>query len=371
MKYGLEGMRGELDEYRRRLDAREVLARYGAENCTEQTNRKDGTTEIVHSCLLDRVEPHHRNGDKNPSAWCNVDKNLYVCSAYWSGDLLHLIQKLEGKDTMREALPIVGEMLKGATRERDELLADLQKIFARGATHDEMSMSTYSPKVLDQWAMAHPYMTEERGITMAVHQQLKVGYDQAENRIVIPHFWKGELVGWQKRAVPGPDEDHPWRNWPATANPFPKYRSSTGFPKSETLFAFDYPSDEVIVVESPLSVLKAHSLGLSNVTATFGAKVTRMQMDLLKDFRRVTVWFDHDPAGAHGARQLVEGLMRHTHVVVVDPDVGADMADYISGEAICDKLETARPAALWLADQDILEAEHARQKAHASREGHH
>jgi Toprim domain-containing protein len=349
MTYGLESL-SQFAEYHRRLDAREVLAHYGAQNCTEQNNR-DGTTEIVHSCLLDRVEPHHKNHDQNPSAWVNTDKNLYVCSAYWSGSLLSLIQKLEGKETLHDALPVIGEMLKGATLERDEFMVTLQRLIDRGTPTVDAPMTAYNSHVLDSWAFAHPYMLE-RGITAEVHQRLRVGFDRAENRVVIPHFWNGDLVGWQKRAIP----DRPGQ-WPGTLNPWPKYRSSSGFPKSETLFAFDYPrrGNHVVVVESPMSVLKAHALGISNVTATFGAKVTRTQAELLADFHDVTVWFDHDPAGFHGGRALTELLMHRTAVRVVDPDLDHDLGDYVSGEAVCDKLETARPAALWLADRDTKE----------------
>ena len=81
------------EDYKRRLDARQVLEHYGADNCMEQMGR-DGSTEIIHSCLLDRVEPHHRNGDQNPSAACNLDKKLYVCYNYWGGDLFHFIAKM-------------------------------------------------------------------------------------------------------------------------------------------------------------------------------------------------------------------------------------------------------------------------------------
>lgn len=363
MKFGIENLSA-YGEYRRRLDAREVLARYGAQNCTEQINRKDGTTEIVHSCLLDRVEPHHRNHDANPSAWCNIDKNLYVCSSYWSGDLLHLIQKLEGKENLADVLPTVGEMLRGATQERDQFKTHLDELFTAHEIYDA-EISTYSPHVLDPWSASHPYMREERGISQEVHERLRIGYDPTENRIVIPHFWKGQLVGWQKRAIPGYDEHHPWRQWPPTTNPFPKYRSSSGFPKSDTLYAYDSaaPGRQVIVVESPMSVARAYSLGITNVTATFGAKVSRHQIEMLVDnMGEVIVWFDHDPAGYHGARQLVEGLQHQTKVMVVDPDEGADLADYPSAAAVCAKLETARPAAMWLAALD-LEENRVRQEA--------
>lgn len=343
-------------EYRRRLDAREVLARYGARNQTEQIN-KDGTTEIVHSCLLDQVEPHHAHGDAHPSAWCNIDKGLYTCSVYWSGDLIRLIQKMEGKETLAEVLPIVGEMLSGATRGVVEFQDELAKIFA---SHEIVTpeIPSYAPQVLNPWLVAHPYLYDERGISMETITALRLGFDPRENRIVIPHFWRGELVGWQKRAIPERD------SWPGTENPHPKYRSSSGFPKSETLYGDDLARGcpAVLVVESPASVIKAHSLGLRNPApvATFGAKTSAIQADILSDYLVVYVWFDDDLAGYHGARTLIERLMNRTRVLVVDPHEGPgpvspDLGDFDDLAAVRARLESAVPAALWLAQRDLIE----------------
>lgn len=66
-------------EYRRRIDPREVLAHYGAENVSERINSKDGTTELIHSCLLDTVEPHHAHGDAKPSASMNIEHKMFNC----------------------------------------------------------------------------------------------------------------------------------------------------------------------------------------------------------------------------------------------------------------------------------------------------
>jgi Toprim domain-containing protein len=334
-------------EYKRRLDAREVLARYGARNCTEQTNR-DGTTEIVHSCLLDQVEPHHAHGDAHPSAWCNVDKNLYVCSAYWSGDLIHLIQKLEGKETLAETMPVVGEMLSGATRGVLELTEELDRILH---FHEitAIEIPTYAPQVLRPWLVSHPYMYDERGISPQTLAELRVGYDARENRIVIPHFWDGALVGWQKRAIP----ERP--GWPGSAEPHPKYRSSSGFPKSETLYGFDRfracASGQALAVESPMSVIRSWDLGLRNPTAvaTFGAKTSVAQVELLSDARLVYVWFDADEAGYHGSHKLVDALHTRTEVRVVIPIPGVDLGDHTSIETVYAALDSAEPAALWLA----------------------
>lgn len=350
--------RARYQEYRSRLNAREVLARYGARNCSEITNR-DGTTEIVHSCLLDRVEPHHRNGDEHPSAWCNVDKNLYVCASYWSGDLLALVAKLEGKEHISDVLPVVGEMLSGSTKGVVELADEITRLLH---AHEvaEVPIPVYDRLALKSWAMTHPYMRDWRGISQATQEFLSIGYDPRENRIVIPHFWRGGLVGWQKRAIPSQGWSQQAQRyetaapWPPTANQHPKYRSSLGFPKSETLYGYDQAMETAglttaIVVESPMSVIKAFELLKPGVLATFGAKVSRTQVDLLKVFDCVYVWFDADPAGYTGARKLVEPLMNHTQVMVVPPADGVDLGDYTSCEAVTATLGSAIPAALWLA----------------------
>ena len=327
-------------DYLRRLDARALLDFYNAENQTEQTN-KDGSTEIVHSCLLDRVEPHHTNGDANPSASCNIDKKTYVCYSMGFGcDLFHLVQKLEDQESFADALGVVGQFLTGSTQEVGTLDAEIAAAFAN---HDayRIELPAYNDRILASWDKPHPYW-DHRGISPAAQEMLRLGYDEREQRIVFPHFVKDTLVGWQKRVIPG-----------QTTPPYPKYRNSSGFPKSETLYNLDVACNysRVAVVESPMSVARAVSLGLHNVVATFGAKVNAQQIACLEDFHTVYVWFDDDPAGRHGEKKLVEHLYHHTDVRVVAPEGGRDMGDADLDE-IASKLVSATPASLKLGEYD-------------------
>lgn len=328
--------------YLRRLDARAVLEHYGAQNCQEQINRKDGSIEIIHSCLLDRVEPHHSNGDQSPSASCNLDKKTYVCYSMGYGcDLFHLIEKLEGRDG--SPLATMGKFLTGATQEGATFAAELDKIFT-GSVILSSTLPAYDPSVLNGFDHPHPYW-DQRGITEAARQSLRLGYDPREHRITFPVFYDGVLVGWQKRVVPG--ETYP---------SYPKYRNSFSFPKSTVLYNYDIARQfsQVVVVESPMSVARAVSLGLPNVTATFGAKVSKAQIALLYPFSTVYVWFDDEPyAGLIGEQRIVEGLYRHTEVRVVVPDKDRDMGDCDLAE-ISRKIDTAVPAALRLGYYDLV-----------------
>lgn len=345
MKIGLGGLEKKFlyEDYRRRLDAREVLAHYGAENMRE-VQGPGGTTEIIHSCLLDRVEPHHTHGDQNPSASCNLDRKLYVCYSYWGGDLFHLIAKLEGKENLTDIVPLIGDFLTGATSSSQDFADKMDAFFATQSYSIELP--AYSQKVIEPWMLSHPYL-RERGVTLTASSLLKIGYDHVENRIVFPHFWAGNLVGWQKRAIP----NNPG-NWPGTRPESPKYRNSTGFPKSETLYNFHFERSaqgggQSIVVESPMSVAKAVSLGIPNVVATFGAKISATQIELLyRNFDEVIVWMDNDPAGRIAEKKLVKGLCRNTVVRVVSSDKDMDLADYDAADLVQEKIDCAMPAIL-------------------------
>lgn len=341
-------------DYRRRIDARRVLERYGAENMREVPGA-GGTTEVVHSCLLDRVEPHHMHGDQNPSACVNLDKKLFVCFGYWGGDLLHLVMKMERKDSLAAVAPILSGLLEGATKPPDEFRAELEKLLER-PTAFAADLPAYSHRVLAPWANRHPWMAEARGVSDEAQVRLQIGYDPLEDRIVFPHFWRGQLVGWQKRATPTTQPDR--------SGYLPKYRSSTGFPKSDTLYGYDLVRAaghaQVIVVESPMSVAKAHSLGVENVVATFGAGVSKPQADLLAEFKAVTVWTDDDPAGRAAERKLVNALHRRVAVRAVKPDTGRDLGDCVSRSEAEGKLDSAEPAWALLARWNKEGSRHGR-----------
>ncbi len=313
-------------EYLRRIDAEAVLSYYGAQN----VHRKGD--ELIHSCLLDRVDAHHHNGDANPSASMNTDLKVYNCYGYGGGDVLWFMTKMEGKESFHEIVPMLSDFLTGSTLDTADFLKELEGYLS--TPREAESMPTYNERILKRWAKYHPYL-KSRGITKETAELLQMGYDETNVRITIPHWVNGKLVGWQRRALADP-------RWPQTqvelapdgtpldGGRIPKYKNSPGFPKESTLYNLDRVKGEqsVVVVESPMSVAKGISCGVTNVVATFGAKVNQPQIDLLKSFHQVSVWFDADDAGERGSYKLMDGLYRHTMVTHVMPEEGKDMADY-------------------------------------------
>lgn len=330
------------DDYLRRLDARALLEHYGAENITEQVNKRTGETELVHSCLLDRVEPHHTNGDQNPSASCNVDNKKYICySLGWGGDLFHLVNKLEGRESFADTLDLIGKFLTGATLDTLSFREAWHKSQASNRVNwFNIDLPSYNEGIIAHWINSPHVYWDYRGISADTQAKLKLGYDDREKRIVFPHYVDGVLVGWQRRVIPG-----------ETTPDYPKYKNSPGFPKSETLYNLDEAKNHsrVCVVESPMSVARAVSMGVTNVVATFGAKISEDQVNLLVPFDRVYLWFDRDKAGISGEAKLLRRLYLHTDVRVVTPDRGKDLGDCEDVNQMVQKLNEAVPAALrWM-----------------------
>lgn len=341
-------------EYLRRIDPEIVLDHYGMQNSSHI--QIGDQVEVQHSCLIDRVDKHHSNGDSNPSASMNLNKKSYYCFSYGGGDIFWFIRTMEQKETFEEIVPLLGQFLSGSTEQKEDFLEELEKYFST-TTRAEDPIPEYSTRVLKQWSYTHPYLVNQRGMSHEACKRLKVGYDIEENRIVFPLIFESKLLGWQKRAVPGGLGYPPTE--PDHNGVLAKYKNTPSLPKSRSLYGADLANsrerDTVVVVESPMSCLKAETLTdgedlLSGVIATMGAKVSEFQVKYLRRYKKVYVYFDGDEAGRRGCRYLVENLHRHTEVVVVEPEHNKDLGDYNSRREVLELFEKRTvPAFLWLA----------------------
>lgn len=302
----------------RNVDPMDILRKYNAKNIHYEGNK------IIHSCLLDQVNPHHSHGDENASAVMFADTLSYNCWSYGGGSILWFIQEMEGVNS-DEALNILAELMQDRwDNDSYSIVEYVKSVFKE---RSDQQIPVYSKVILRPWLKIHPYLTEERGISETAIQRLRLGYDEDDDKIVIPHFWKGDLVGWQKRRLPTtPDE-------PGN----PKYKSSTDFPRRTTLYNYDRVVKrghrDVVVVESPMSVAKAETffdLGAThfgNVVGSFGAAITNQQLEYLKNFDSVTVYFDADAAGYKGALKAYNQLKNSVKVFLIPPLTSEDLSD--------------------------------------------
>ena len=197
--------------------------------------------------------------------------------------------------------------------------------------------------MLHAWVGIHPYLTDPRadrgrGIPLQVAQELRFGYAEkypvdkhtTSERIVLPHFWKGKLVGWQTRRL--------------ADDGTPKYLSSPDFPKDQTIYHYAPREQRTVVVEAVLSV--ASKTHLAHCEATFGAKVTDDQVALLSKHPVAILFMDNDDAGWKATERLGEELSRTSIVLVVENPWAADPAD-IEDDDFMSLVSTAVPFAVW------------------------
>lgn len=289
--------------------------------------------ELIHSCLL----PFglHRNGDTNPSASLNSEKLVYNCFSCGGGSLVWATQNILGI-THNEALRLLKNKFRPIDFSPSKFIASLEKMWSEKEAEPSI-LPRYSSRMLQPWLCYSEYL-DSRRISRDVQKRMKTGinFDNMDQwsggwitqpRLVIPHFYGGELRGWSMRKL-------------ISEQLGPKYKHTPSFPKDLTLFNYDIASgsNEVFLVESPLSVLAMMSQGIDNVVATFGAMVTKRQVEILRNFDRVTVFPDGDKTGYMALLKpkfgLADRLSTFTDVWIVDHGIKdgsfnrLDPADY-------------------------------------------
>lgn len=335
---------------------RSLLAEFGV------TSVRARDTELNHRCIL----PFglHRNGDSSASASLNYDSLTFNCFVCGSGGLFWFIGVCRGSSTTEVRRWLADQTGTGADGfDLSMLLAQFDAIY-NAERERPAPMPRMSPRALAPWNFIHPWLTTGapdlgvpgRGIPEANLVSMQVGYAErypldetgrTSERIVIPHYWRGALVGWQTRRLDKRDGT-------------PKYLNSPDFPKDQTIYNYDPARRRAVVVESPMSVLRhLHHLP---VEGTFGASITPRQARLLAQHPEVVLWMDNDEAGwkAVAGRDefwpsgrlkehhpgLIEQLSPFCDVYVVDSEWYADPADM--DDELADALVGgAVPGSLW------------------------
>jgi DNA primase len=317
---------------------RELLDEFGLPVHTHYGPRH----ELVIPCRLGA----HRNQDHDPTAALNYHKLAFKClGCKRKGGLLWFIAEHRGSSGVEARQWLAQETgTDGETMDLSALLRFFDALYS-GKSAERVPLPSYAEETLAPWALMHPWVTDPieyddqgrnvggRGISEENAERFRIGYAEeyfmgrdkpTSERIIIPHFWRSGLVGWQSRRL--------------CADGTPKYKASSDFPRDTTVFNYDPDADWALVVEAPLSTVAQDGDDL-HVESTFGANVTDHQARLLARHKRVLFWFDNDHAGWEAytglfdwrGRQTSVGLLEQvgsmTDVWVVQNDLHADPAD--------------------------------------------
>ena len=277
--------------------------------------------ELIHSCPL--PFGMHKNGDSSPSASLNKETLLFNCFTCGGGSVIWLVQNCLNISREDAIANLKNEVAELKVVSVEDFIERLEGVFV-SKHQDYTDIPIYSDTILIRWESSCDYLTS-RGVSEAVQRQMRTGVDSGRleiqktpegernvpvDRVVLPHFMRGKLIGWVARKL----EDVPG---------VPKYRNSKGFPRGSWLYNLDNAMmyDEIYVVESPMSVLVLKSRGIDNIVATFGAKVDKQQINLLRNFSKVNIFMDGDAPGRMATEHLIEELQNYTKLgIIATPD---------------------------------------------------
>lgn len=125
-------------------------------------------------------------------------------------------------------------------------------------------------------------------------------------------LWDGESEHWIL-PIRDPDTYELWGYQEKGAGYFDN--KPARIPKGSTLFGLDALEESgsrlAVLLESPLDCLRLSTAGIQGGVASFGAKVTEEQMDLLFDrVSVIVVALDNDDAGREAARKIKQRYLR-------------------------------------------------------------
>lgn len=132
-------------------------------------------------------------------------------------------------------------------------------------------------------------------------------YDLYRNRIMFPiHDANGRLVGYNGRAYHG-----------ETTNKYVNTKETAIFKKRDILYNYHRAKDaarqkkEIIVMEGPMDVIRAYTIGVENVVASLGTAFGSSQAMLIRKLsNNVILCFDGDAAGLKATKAAIEELIK-------------------------------------------------------------
>lgn len=263
-------------------EMKDVLDRLGIEYVSTRGE------EIQGFCPGHEMRTGHK--DRNPSWYINSETGAHICfSCQFKGSLPYLVVYLgvaEDFDKAKDWLSTGGELSEAfarATKKPKEIYEDIVHV---------------SEAVLSAFTSPPISALKSRGLSEQAAKKHEIYWDSLKSNWIIPVRDPNTkaLIGWQEKSYTG----RYFRNQPQ------------GMQKSISLFGYDkYESGDLILVESPLDVVRLESVGITGGVASFGTAVSDEQLALLMSVKdgRIVIAMDNDTPGSHSASDVLTRLM--------------------------------------------------------------
>lgn len=138
----------------------------------------------------------------------------------------------------------------------------------------------------------------DRGFTIETLLNFKVGYDEIEEHITIPLYYKGKLYGIQYRK-------YPKQLW-----------ATEGFNKDQYIYNYE-PTKRRIYVEGFTDTWMVHQNGTKEVSSALSALPGEGQLRLMSEHKEIWLAFDNDFAGFKGAFRVHHELGRQLDIKII------------------------------------------------------
>jgi DNA primase len=217
--------------------------------------------------------------DHRPSWWINLLTGAHICfSCGYKGNLYTLVRDLKGVDYYdakeyiegQEELPI------------DSLLSRIKDLPQYIQPEEEPIGMSEARLAVYSDPPAHELKKRFLTIEAAHHHGVLWNVSNMAWILPIRNAESFELMGWQEKGASG----RFFKNQPA------------GVKKSKTVFGVEVmATDILVVVESPLDVVRLRCAGVEGAISTFGAIVSEEQVKIMRRADKVIAAFDSDAAG--------------------------------------------------------------------------
>jgi len=229
--------------------------------------------------------------DRSPSWWINSETGAHICfSCGFKGNLWSLIataQNLRDANGFldyadaKDWLYLSFDNIQLGAHEEEEQESVFKEVTT--ITESRLALFTYPPQ----------HALTARGFTLQAAEKHQLLWDTAHSNwiSVIRDPYSNKLLGWQEKGF----SRRYFRNYP------------TGVEKSTTLFGYNkYTGGRMIVVESPLDVVRLESIGVPGGVSTYGSMISNTQLELIKEADEIVFALDNDESGINASKKMLE-----------------------------------------------------------------
>ena len=304
------------------------------------------------------VCPFH--DDHSPSMSVSKEKQIYTCfSCGASGNVFKFIQDYENisfTEAIKKCADIAGISVSVGQAKKINKHQDLYDIYELSQKFYQNNINTELGKKSKQYLYTRNLNDEiikEFGIGLSLNERdmltkllkskkyddkilLRIGLinennyilnDVYKNRIMFPLYdLNGKVIGYNGRVYNG-----------ETENKYINSKETDIFKKRELLYNYHKAKDEcrrkksVIIMEGPMDVIRAYTIGVKNCVATLGTAFGKEQAMLIRKLSsNVILCFDGDDAGLKATKGAIEELTKlGIEPKIVRLENNSDPDDYI------------------------------------------